>query len=214
MLDKSYLSLCRRMNGISSHFDDVRLFNAVTTDQKLRRWRELEGILSSTWQAWCGFLRAVLLSSCRGTVTRSGLEVAPLAPAHSFERIAYIAKCLGRGDNIRDNGELLPHQEPTWGDRQLVLECARFLNLSNLESLEVGLLLETRADRDLRRLRNATAHLSMSGMAEIKELGAYYSGRNLRHPTDFMSWIDNQSGEIAFSVWIVDLLECAELMTD
>lgn len=214
MLSRRHLGLVRRLTSASTHFNDVELKAAKSTEEQIRRWRTLEGILSYAWQAWCGFSRVVLIESCLGTQTRSGTLVPPQHPIITPGRIAYVAKCLSKNEEIRPNRVLSPHQEPMWGDRQLVLECARHFQVANINSLEIGLLLDTRAAKDMRTVRNATAHLSKSGLNEVQALGAYYTGTKLRHPTDFLSWIENDSGEKAFSVWIADLIDCAELMTE
>jgi hypothetical protein len=213
VLQQAFIVLQRRFASFVAHFDDVRTSAPTTMDGRLRQWRTYEGILSAAWQTWCGFSRTVLLGSYNGTVTRSGAPV-PTAPGNLAPgRIAYIARCLSRNETIKANKVLAPHQEPTWGDRQLVLDCARHLNVGNVASLELGLLLVTRAPSDMRTVRNATAHISTSGLAEVRNLSSYYTGTSLRHPVDFLGWRDNQSGDIAFHIWLADLEECADYMT-
>ena len=213
MLARCHNGLVRRIRSVERHFDTLRLSTTHDRESQFRRWRETEGLLSFTWQTWCGFCRSVLLESCNGTTTRSGVAAVGTEPGLSSGRIAYVAKAVSRGDSIKPEKELASHQEPTWGDRQVVLDCARHFNVSNEENLAVGLLLETRAAEDMRTIRNAAAHISKSGMDEVRALSAFYSGKQLRHPTDFLFWNDNETGDVAFSVWINDLIECADLMT-
>jgi len=214
MLQSNFAAVSRRYDSLRSHFDHVRLERPTTVEDKLRQWRILEGILSSAWQAWCGFSRSVLIKSCNGTTTRTGLNVAaPPAPIPEG-RISYIAKCLANRSIIKDNKVIAPHQEPTWGDRQIVLDAARHLAVGNVGSLELGLLLITRAATDMRTVRNASAHLSRANLQEVQALAAYYHGSSLRHPTEMLLWTENQSGENCFHLWLTDLLDCAELMTE
>lgn len=214
MLQSNFAAIGRRFESLRLHFDNVRLERPKTTDDKLRQWRILEGILSSAWQTWCGFSRSVLIKSCHGTTTRTGLHVAASPVFHSEGRISYIAKCLAGGHPIKANKVLSPHQEPTWGDRQLVLDAARHLAVGNVGSLELGLLLITRAATDMRTVRNASAHLSRANLQEVQALAAYYHGSRLRHPTEMLLWTEHQSGENCFHLWLADLLDCAEVMTE
>lgn len=213
MLARCHNGLMRRIESVERHFEALRLDAVKGREDQLRRWREAEGLLSFTWQAWCGFCRGVLIESCNGTITRSGVPAVGKAPGLTSGRIAYVAKAISRGDPIKPAKELASHQEPTWGDRQIVLDCARHFQVSNEGNLELGLLLETRAAEDMRIVRNAAAHLSDTGMKSVQALSAFYTGGKLRHPTDFLFWNDNETGDVAFLVWISDLIECADLMT-
>lgn len=214
MLATNYVALKRRYDVLFEQFEELKNNPAQDVRQRMLHWRTLEGILSVAWQSWCGFSRSTLMKSCLGTVTKGGMIVPRTTSASSEGRVAYIAKCLTRSDPIRPARVLQTYQEPTWGDRQIVLDAARHFSLINVASLELGLLLTTRAADDMRVVRNAAAHLSTEAMDKVRLLSSYYTGHTLRHPTDFMFWKDNSSGEICFILWLSDLLDCAELMVN
>jgi len=214
MLSTNYVALKRRYDVLVDQFEDIKNNRTPDVRHRMLHWRTLEGILSTAWQSWCGFSRSTLMKSCFGTVTKSGTVVPPTLGALSEGRVAYVAKCLTRSNPVKPGRVLQTFQEPTWGDRQIVLEAARHFSLANVSSLELGLLLTTRAADDMRIVRNATAHLSKEAMDKVQQLSPYYTGSSLRHPTDFMFWKDNSSGETSFILWLSDLLDCADLMVN
>jgi hypothetical protein len=213
MLNQSFLAIQRRFDSLHEHFDLITRVNANSVSERHQRWRALEGILSVAWQSWSGFCRTVLVSSCCGTETRSGALVPHVANGLTADRIAYVAKCLSNRAQIRDGRVVAPHSEPTWGDRQIILDCARHFSPTNLSSLKNGLLFPTRAAEDMRTVRNAVAHISRGNFIRVKSLSAYYTGSSLRHSLDFLYWSDNITLEKALHLWLSDLLECADLMT-
>jgi hypothetical protein len=127
--------------------------------------------------------------------------------------LAYIARCINKGDAVKPGKELLPHQEPTWGDRRLVLDAVGHLQPTNVASLRSGLLMAAIAPDHLRIVRNACAHISTATLAEVEKLKIYYYGSEYRHPAELLMWRDIATDEYAFSLWISELLAVAEDMT-
>lgn len=174
-------------------------------DARLIRYHALEGAVSQAWQVWCGFCRQVIVESCSGTTTMSGVVVAPLAPPPSPGRISYVAKQLIGGHNVKPGKECLPHQEPTWGDPQVCIEAIDHYLPANGASLKLGLNMAYAAPEHLRAVRNATAHLTSDGVKSVKKISIYYQGSKISHPLDLLDWKIKGSGENVFLVWLDDL---------
>lgn len=180
---------------------------------RYQRLHAFEGLLSHAWQSWCGFCRQVSYLSLTGTVTVTGTVTHPKGGISSYGRMAYIAKQLSRRNAIKAGNVLQPHSEPTWGDQTLLLDLFQYLCPTNATALESGLKLTYPAAGHMRTVRNAAAHLSSSTFADVQRIMIYYSGSYLKHPLDLLTWEEKTSNEPAFLVWLADLREIAENMT-
>ena len=212
MLGKDFAVLKHRFALIDAAFGEYGS-SGRRGHQRLRSWHSMEGMLSAAWQTWGGFCRSVLLKSCQGTRTRGGADTVPLAEVTDASRLAYIARAVSKGEPVRPDRTLLPHQEPTWGDSALVAEAVSYLRPSNEEALRSGLLLETRAPVDMRTVRNATAHIHSESLLSVERIKIYYRGGTYTHPLDLLYWSTADTNEFVFPVWLSELTEMADVMT-
>jgi hypothetical protein len=213
VLAKDYATIRTRYQRLEGAFDQYAIGVPYSGETRRRHWHSLEGLLSVTWQTWCGFCRSVTLKSCLGTTTRGGLQTVPIPDVTDAARLAYITKALGRNEAIKPGKSLLPHNEPTWGDTGLLLGAVQHLRPTNEPSLASGLLTAVRAPGDMRRVRNAAAHVNSGNLLDVERLKVFYSGTFYAHPLDLLSWKTRDTGEYVYSVWLSELLDIADTMT-
>lgn len=212
MLVKSFHILNMRFDQLSKLFDnEYRLANSVGLD-RAKRWHSLEGLLSVAWQTWCWFCRDAIHSSCNGTATLEGVVVPAIASPPSYGRIAYVTKQRMQGKRIKPFTELQVHQEPTWGDPQVLLEAVDEFAPANSSSLIAGLKYASFAPEHMRCVRSAVAHFSKPNIDKVKRISVYYTGSNFFHPLDFLYWTRKGTGEDAFLDWLEDLRDMADTM--
>ena len=205
MLARSLSRLEARFTRIGQLFDERYRIRTLRGIDRLSRYHALEGATSQAWQNWCGFCRQVIVEACQGTSTINGATVACIPMPPTAGRIAYVSKQLMAGSGIRVGKESLPHQEPTWGDPLVCLEAVNYFRPGNSAALLVGLNLAYYAPEHLRTVRNATAHFSSSGIADVRRLSVYYRGQGFFHPLDILEWETKVSRENVFLVWLNDL---------
>ena len=205
MLSMPYHVLAQRFARLEGLFDvEYRQARQYGHD-RIKRWHSLEGLLSTGWQTWCGFCREVIVQSCNGTVTMSGVLVPTHADAPTAGRIGYVARQSLRNQNVKPVTSLQPHQEPTWGDPQIIIEANDAFKPANFNSIESGIKLPHLAPEHMRIVRNAVAHISAIGMSEVRSISVYYRGRPFNHPLDFLYWETKDTSESIFLVWLADL---------
>jgi hypothetical protein len=105
-------------------------------------------------------------------------------------------------------------KEVTWGDSTALAQFFAVYTPSNHLQLRGGLAYPTFAPDHLRIIRNASAHLSNTALADAAALQTHYQGLVFRHPTDLIFWRSRSSGEIAFLEWIADFRSMAQLMCE
>ena len=213
MLSSDYAKLSARYSKLDASFLEFAQGGNLAGVRRYREWHGLEGVLSIAWQSWCGFCRSVLIKSCTGTTTRSGIITVPLSDISSAGRLAYVAKMVAQNRSVLPIKTLLSHQEPTWGDRALLQDLVDYLNPTNSVDLLNGILMATRAPGDMRIVRNATAHINCDNGRLIEQLKIHYLGRSIIHPTDLLKWQTKIDREFVFSFWLSELLEVADAMT-
>jgi hypothetical protein len=164
---------------------------------------------------WNEFVKAVLIDSCQGAVTRAGLVIPARAVAdNSEQRIRYEIKQYGQGNPApqgrTDSGAI----EPTWANPTKIVRCLSGLNPTNVAALQSafgagGLLGSTR----IHAVRNACAHKSRHNRLEVATLRASYITAHYLDPIDIVWAIDALSGTTAIFDWMVDLETVADLAT-
>jgi hypothetical protein len=209
MLSRHAAKLERRLNAISDLF--VQNHTELVATIGPRRWYLLEGMLSHGWQSWCGFCRDVMIDSCLGTTTATGMKTVPDPDWTDKDRVAYIAKCYSLGGSPKAGKKLAAMRyEMTWGDVNRLLKAASGLSPTNSKSLQSGFGLSVNGARHLQTLRNACAHLNAETMTEVKQITSNYSGTGLRHPTDLLLWIDTSVGYPVLLSLFDDLVDMAK----
>lgn len=187
-------------------------------DGKLRPWEHrflAESLLSNIWIEWNFFVKKILVSSCSGSVTRSGRKIPTRAVADNSEaRIAYEFSQLVRGHSIRAANVSLGAVEPTWAHPDKIVVCISGLAPSNTNDLvaafgSAGLF----GPKRIHLVRNACAHKSRQNRMEVQSLRSQYSTEHYLDPIDIV-WAQNMStNSIAIYEWIEDLEIIAELAT-
>lgn len=213
MLAKDFAVLSARLDRHEAAFSIYVASASGRGAKRERDWHALEGLLSATWQTWCGFCRSVTLRSCIGTTSRSGTVTNSIPDVTDVGRLAYLAKSISLNQTIKPGKSLAPHQEPTWGDLSLILDTVRYLKPDNLSALEVGLLSSSRAPLDMRTVRNAAAHVSSSTLRAVERIKIFYAGVSYAHPVDILSWKDRSTNDFVYNAWVSDLRGIADDMT-
>ena len=173
-----------------------------------------KSLLSDVWQNWCLFCRAIIIKSCSGTETRSGITLSPRTGLNSWQRISYEAKQAFQGNNIHPSRKLnfLRH-EPTWGNQGVLIRAIPVLAPQNARALMTGFGLSLNAPKHLQTVRNACFHINHETMSEVKRIMTFYIGRRLSHPTDLMWWIEPSSQADAIFHWLEEFEIIAEQVT-
>lgn len=157
----------------------------------------LEGLLSHTWQAWCGFCRSCVVGSCVGTVTSGGTTVAALPSAATEEHVsaaAIRAKNRGRPPYWGSTNTILRY-EPTWGDVNVLVDILTRLQPANHRQLLAAFSSGSASARALQVIRNASAHHNYQSVTEIQALQSSYVVFPIGHPTHAMFWIEPHSSD-------------------
>jgi hypothetical protein len=210
MLATHFHRLERRLSKFENIFIDRQqsYMNCKTLD----RFNELEGLVSVTWQAWSAFCRGVVIDSCLGTTTASGLVTLPKIEWVSWRRVTYEATCFAKSTVPKvTKATTSIRQEMTWGDQDRLLRAINGLRPTNFAQLLPGFGLGVVGPKHLQKVRNATAHMNNESMLEIKALSATYFGPRLRHPLDISWWQHAATRETAYLSWIDDLRDIARV---
>jgi hypothetical protein len=163
----------------------------------------LEGLSSTTWQYWGTFCRSVVIDSALGAKTASGVSLTPCAAC--WEEVSYIAS---RVVNARapvpggTNSKL--RIEPTWGDPIKLNIVINALELSNKNTLASSFGADSYVSH-LQTVRNAAAHRHHQNTANVLALRPYYQVSRLRHPSEALLWLEEQSKSFAFLFWLEDM---------
>lgn len=175
-------------------------------EARQRRRHLMEGALSDAWQAYCAFVRSVVIRSATGCTTASGnLYPASVAPA-SWQRVSYIAAQAARNKNIQAGGlNSVLRIEPTWGDSNKIVLILNALNPGNRTTLLGRLSGGLNGPKHCQIVRNACAHINHQTKAEVESLAIFYSASRVRHPTDALEWRDPNTQEFAFIAWLEDM---------
>lgn len=168
-------------------------------------------LLSDIWQNWCSFCRSIIMKSCMGATTRSGLTIPPRTGVNSGQRISYETKQAIHGKAIQPTRTInFMRHEPTWGNQSALLKAIPILAPNNAGALMTGFGLSLYAPEHLQTVRNACFHINAESMSKVKRLVPFYVGKGLAHPTDLMWWLEPTSKADAIFFW----LEEFEIMAD
>jgi len=172
-------------------------------------------VASQLWQIWCSFCRDVILNSCQGGTTRSGIRIVARPNDNSWERVGYEAKEYAKGNTPHTTRTLrFRSQEPTWGDQAFLLRSMTGLSPVNLTTLQTGFGLSLSGPRHLQIVRNACAHTDSETMLQVRRIAINYNGVNLQNPIDIIWWLDSTTKTDAFFQWIEDMEVIAGIVTN
>ncbi len=172
-------------------------------------WMFLEGLSSATWQYWGRFCRSVVIDSALGAITAGGVNLTPCAG--SWEEVSHIATRVtkdrppvlgGTNSDLRI--------EPTWGDPNKLNVVINALDLDNKDTLASSFGADSYISH-LQTVRNATAHRHHQNTANVLALRPYYQVARLRHPSEALLWLEEQSKSFAFLFWLEDMRMLGEL---
>jgi len=190
-------------------FKDALIITGLRAREK--RIHLLEGALSDAWQAYCSFVRQLVLRSCTGCSTANGvIHAASISPSR-WERASYIAIRAKQGKPIHP-GQVNSFlwKEPTWGDANSIVNIISALNPGNATTLITHLSGGLTGPKHCQTVRNACAHRNHQTKSEVSNLAAAYIATRIRHPTDAMTWRDPTSSQLAFLSWLDDMRTIAE----
>jgi hypothetical protein len=144
---------------------------------------------------WNEFVRGMLLASCSGCATRSGVVVPARPGDNSWQRVSYEARQLalaskvGRKAIINKTGKTKGrYEDPTWGDLDTIVDVAVGLAPSNAASLSTAFGATSRGLKDLQTVRNACFHKNDESWALVKNLeSVFFASSDTRDPSD-LAW--------------------------
>lgn len=178
-------------------------------DRALRR-HHLEGALSDAWQAYCSFVRYVLIRSATGTVSSVGMVLpASVVPA-TWQRVSHISLRAAKGTSPQPgvvNSVL--RKEPTWGDSSKIVDIVNALAPANGLTLKGNFAGGLVGPKHCQIVRNACAHKNTQTNAEVRALASRYLVLAYKEPTDAMLWKVPVTNEYAFLSWIDDMKDIA-----
>lgn len=166
-------------------------------------WMFLEGISSAAWQYWGTFCRSVIVDSALGAKTACGRSLVPCAGC--WEEVSYIASQVTRNQSPKQgktNSNL--RLEPTWGDPIKLNTVINALALGNKAALASAFGADSYIQH-LQTVRNAAAHRHRQNTASVLDLRPYYQVGRLRHPSEALLWLEEESRSVAFLFWLEDM---------
>ncbi len=166
-------------------------------------WMFLEGLVSTTWQHWCHFCRSVIIQSALGGTTSNGLNLP--ACAAKWEEVSAAAVRIKQGRTpVPGQTNSILRYEPTWGDPMKLLDIISKLPLGNKNQLAQSFGSSIYISH-LQTVRNASAHRDNQTTADVLALGPMYVVSRLRHPTEALFWLEQQTQELAYLYWLDDM---------
>ncbi|MDP2265130.1 MAG: hypothetical protein Q8J70_01135, partial [Thiobacillus sp.] len=126
---ESQLSRCEQT------FKNALMISSASDRHKRRH--HLEGTLSDMWQAYCNFIRQLVIRSSTGCTSANGVVyTASIVPAN-WQRASYIASRAAKGKLIQPGlVNSVMRLEPTWGDTNKIIAIISALNPGNANTLK------------------------------------------------------------------------------
>jgi hypothetical protein len=174
-----------------------------------------EGLVSNLWQDWNSFVKQVLILSCNGPITRSGIIFPPRAVLDNSEnRITYEVGQYSKGNTANATKIFSGAIEPTWAHPDRIISCINGLAPLNILPLQMafgsaGLV----GPKRIHLVRNASAHKTRSNRQDVQTLRAIYRTKHFLDPIDIIWGSNPTTNSIAVFEWISDLEDIADLAT-
>lgn len=173
-----------------------------------------EALISDLWQSWEHFCRWLILHSCRGALSRNGKNISPRPADNSWPAIGYVAKHAALGHGRKKAGFIAHYrQEPTWGNRDKLIDIVQALRPANENQLITAMGLPLQGPTHLHRIRNACAHKNVESIQDVRALLPYYSLSHINTPSE-LAW-DIVAGRSLLGIfsWIDDMIVITEEAT-
>lgn len=193
--------LLARLSLVEDHFINFQSSMPIRLDHS--HWMFLEGLSSATWQYWGAFCRSVVIDSALGASTAGGVKLQPCA--EKWEEVSHIASRVARSQKPVAGGVNADLRlEPTWGDPGKLNVVINSLDLGNKETLATTFGANSYVPH-LQTVRNAAAHRHHQNTANVLALRPYYQVSRLRHPSEALLWLEEESKSFAFLFWLEDM---------
>lgn len=199
--------LLARLSVVEARFIDFQSSLPFRLDHS--DWMFLEGLSSATWQYWGTFCRSVVIDSALGATTAAGVKLTPCAG--SWQEVSHIASCAARSKKPAPGGTNADLRiEPTWGDPNKLNLIINALDLENQDTLASSFGAASYVPH-LQTVRNAAAHRHQQNTANVLDLRPYYQVSRLRHPSEALLWLEEQTKSFAFLFWLEDMRMVGDL---
>ena len=173
--------------------------------RKIDRCSLQQGLVSALWQAWNDVSRSILLNSAKGAVSASGVVITSTFSQNTFDEIRFAAMRVSKNQSIGTPRAITgDYQEPNWGDLKKVNRIILGLRPTNSNQL-LSAFGSMNLVSDLQKTRNACAHISLDRIKEIYQLKTRYVGSRLFHPSDVIFWVDPNTNDFVWNVWIDEM---------
>lgn len=191
----------KRLDYVSEGFR--RAQRSRPTDIQRDYFFKLEGLISTLWQSWCGFIRSAILESSLGSNTSQGVLTTSQYCHLSMDQLRNVATKLARNQGVP--AQINPiagfHAEPTWGDISKAIAIVNGISPTNANSIATGIGVIT-LGKDVQTVRNAIAHYSTDRLADIRAMQVRYLNTAFRHPSEVAFWTEPSTGSSAWAVWV------------
>lgn len=193
-----------RLSRCEHAFKNALMINAGA--HRHNRRHQLEGALSDAWQAYCSFVRQLLIRSCGGCTTAGGVMHAASIKPSGWKRASYIAIQASREKAVQVGrvNDIL-RREPTWGDASNIAKIVSSLNPGNSQTLISHLCGGLLGPKHCQVVRNACAHRNHQTKREVESLAAGYLAFRIKDPIDAMTWRESTTLDYAFLSWLDDM---------
>jgi len=171
----------------------------------------LEGVLSRAWQEWGNFCRSVVVQSCLGTATSSGVAVPAHPEALSEGHVAGAAKrakATPAPPTWRKQITLL-RNEVTWGDTDTLATILPLMAVPRASHLLAAFSQAHASAKAMQTIRNAAAHTNHQTLQEVAGLSSKYLAFQTTHPVQALFWTAPHSGDYLFRDALADLKDNA-----
>lgn len=204
--------LTDEFDQVSTHFHDFasgRTSISSATDFVLKDECTLEGLLSRTWQAWCGFCRSCVFESCLGTTSGQGSLITQHIYASSEAHVsgaAIRAKATPKLPTWGGTNSILKN-EPTWGDVDVLNRIIPRLGPANQGQLLAAFSSGSDSAKALQTIRNASAHYNQQTIASVQGIRSQFITFSITHPIQALYWINPNSSDFLIQHALDDLAE-------
>ena len=193
----------------------VKLLKSLDFDNKTK-FIFSSGILNCLWQTWGQLWRTLWLAHILGGESLQRNHVPPYRVNISEEEgIWYLLFLLGRR-NTPHGAIVGSHQEPTWGDKDVIEDIALQIKNRNISSVGDRTLSAFNVLGDTPKhfqiVRNAAIHLNKQGYQNVRGIIPHYVIATLDYPTDILFCNELRTGKIAYQYWLEDLITVIELV--
>lgn len=162
------------------------------------------GLLNWLWDSWNNYCRTWWLIHLCGGKNKYGVFVGPIHSSNTSQSLYYMLHLAGK--RSKPTGVVTgTYQEATWGDPNIIAKMA-----SNLPSLGITpLSLLTSFGQGIKHLqltRNSAIHPSSSSINQFhSEVIPFYSGANIKYPTDILLSTELTTRRPAILFWLEEL---------